>query len=177
MPSKSSRRANSARSKPPARLHRVDAYAEGVVNGSIVAGPLVRLACERHQRDRQGREWRFSEAHADSAIEFFEHVLRLPDVVDSDGQPSAFTLQPWQTFVVGSLFGWLNHEGLRRFREAYIEIGKGNGKTPMCAGIGLYGMVMDGERAAEVYAAAADQDQAQILFRDAVRIVEASPAL
>jgi phage terminase large subunit-like protein len=142
-----------------------------------VAGPLVRLACERHQRDRQGREWRFSEAHADSAIEFFEHVLRLPDVVDSDGQPSAFTLQPWQTFVVGSLFGWLNHEGLRRFREAYIEIGKGNGKTPMCAGIGLYGMVMDGERAAEVYAAAADQDQAQILFRDAVRIVEASPAL
>jgi len=142
-----------------------------------VAGPLVRLACERHQRDQKGREWRFSEEDADSAIQFFEDVLRLPDVVDADGQPSAFRLQGWQTFVIGSLFGWMNHEGLRRFREAYIEIGKGNGKTPMCAGIGLYGMVMDGERAAEIYAAAADQDQAQILFRDAVRIVEASPAL
>src|SRR6185369_4977534 len=43
--------------------------------------------------------------------------------------------------------------------------------------MGLYGLVMDGERAAEIYAAAADQDQAQILFRDAVRMVEASPDL
>lgn len=149
-----------------------------MVAGRIVAGPLVRLACERHVLDRAGHPlYHFDEARADHAIDFFETVLRLPDVVDDDGNPVPFVLQPWQAFVVGSLFGWIDASGYRRFREAYVEIGKGNGKTPMCAGIGLYGLVMDGERAAEIYAAAADQDQASILFRDAVRMAQASPDL
>lgn len=159
-------------------VHRVDAYAEAVVSGACVAGPLVRMACERHLRDRSGTgPYRFDEGRADHVIDFFEQVLKLPDMVDEDGDPMPFLLQPWQAFIIGSLFGWVDVRGLRRFREAYIEIGKGNGKTPLCAGIGLYGLMMDGERAAEIYAAAADQDQAQILFRDAVRMVAASPEL
>jgi phage terminase large subunit-like protein len=159
--------------------HRVDKYAADVLSGKIIAGPYVRLACERHQKDRAREGWiyRFDAARADHIIDFFEKVLRLPDLLDESGQPKFFTLQPWQAFIVGSLFGWVDRAGYRRFREAYIEVGKGNGKTPMCAGIGLYGLCMDGERAAEIYAAAADQDQAQILFRDAVRIAQASPDL
>jgi phage terminase large subunit-like protein len=159
-------------------IHRVDDYAERVTSGAIVAGPLVRLACERHLRDRQNHPtYRFDEARADHAIDFFETVLKLPDMLDEEGRPAPFLLQSWQAFIIGSLFGWVDRRDLRRFREAYIEVGKGNGKTPLCAGIGLYGLFMDGERAAEIYAAAADQDQAQILFRDAVRIVDASPDL
>jgi phage terminase large subunit-like protein len=160
-------------------VHRVDRYAADVVSRAVLAGPMVRLSCERHRRDRmrQGWTWTFNQDRADHAIDFFETVLRLPDALDEQGLPVRFVLQPWQAFIIGSLFGWIDAEGHRRFREAYIEIGKGNGKTPMCAGIGLYGLVMDAERAAEIYAAAADQDQAQILFRDAVRIAEASPDL
>lgn len=162
-------------------MHRTDRYAADVVEDVVLAGPLVRLACERHRRDRmrRGWDWQFDEYAADQAIDFFETVLKLPDLLLEDGTPAPFALQPWQVFIIGSLFGWVSADGrgVRRFRDAYIEIGKGNGKTPMCAGIGLYGLVMDGERAAEVYAAAADQDQAQILFRDAVRIAEASPDL
>lgn len=179
MPSSSSRRRGGTSAPSSVLTHRVDAYADDVAEGRIVAGPLVRLACERHRRDRMRQAWvyRFDESRADNAIDFFEKVLRLPDMLDEDGDPAPFLLQPFQAFIVGSLFGWVDEYGYRRFREAYIEIGKGNGKTPLCAGIGLYGLVMDGERAAEIYAAAADQDQAQILFRDAVRIVEASPDL
>jgi phage terminase large subunit-like protein len=170
------------RSKSKKPKNRVDAYAAAVVGGAVLAGPLVRLACERHQRDRahegkRGFPYRFNAAKAQHVIAFFETVLKLPDVLDADGLPAPFILQPWQAFIVGSLFGWESALGFRRFREAYIEIGKGNGKTPLCAGIGLYGLVMDGERAAEIFAAAADQDQAQILFRDATRIAEASPDL
>lgn len=177
MPSKRSRRGASAPSS-----HRVDAYAAAIVDGTVVAGPYVRLACARHLRDR-GREltadfpYRFDAGRADECLDFFETVLRLPDVLDEDQQPQAFLLQPFQAFIVGSLFGWVDGAGFRRFREAYIEIGKGNGKTPLCAGIGLFGLLMDGERAAEIYAAAADQDQAGILFRDVVRIVDATPEL
>lgn len=164
--------------------HRVDLYARRVLadvsaGEPIIAGPYVRLACQRHLEDRarDGWEYRFDVDRANNAIQFFEEVLRLPDLVDDDGQPRAFLLEPWQAFIIGSLFGWVDKFGYRRFREAYIEIGKGNGKTPMCAGIGLYGLVADEERAAEIYAAASDQEQAAILFRDAVRMFEASPDL
>lgn len=162
-------------------LHRVHAYARKVVRGEIVVGPLVRLACERHERDQKDAKakgfW-FDADAADHAIGFIERWVRLPDTSDDHGQPKAFVLEPWQVFIVGSLFGWRwTESGYRRFRNAFIEIGKGNGKTPLLAAIGLYGLMMDGQKAPEVYAAAADRDQAMIMFRDAVRMVDASPEL
>lgn len=110
-------------------------------------------------------------------IGFFEHVLHLPDTQDAEGDPLPFLLSPFQAFIIGSLFGWYGRDGYRRFREAYIEQGKGSGKTPLCAGIGLYGLVVDGENAAEIYSAATTIDQAKIMFRDAERMVECSPEL
>ena len=67
--------------------------------------------------------------------------------------------------------------GIAAIREGYIEMGKGNGKTILLAGIGLFGLHMDGERAAEIYAAAVTRDQAKILHRDAERMVAVSPDL
>jgi phage terminase large subunit-like protein len=161
-------------------MHRVDAYARDVLKGRIVVGPLVVLACERHERDRRdgaGLGFRFAAAAADHIIRFIEEQVRLPDTADADGRPRRFLLQPWQVFIVGSLFGWILTSGHRRYRNAYIEIGKGNGKTPMLAAIGLYGLTMDGQIAPQIYAAAADRDQAMVMYRDAVRMVDASPAL
>jgi phage terminase large subunit-like protein len=108
------------------------------------------------------------------AIEFFPDILCL-----ADGEHAAkpFELGPWQKFIVGSLFGWYMDDGFRRFRTAYVEIGKGNGKSPMAAGIGLYMLVADGEEGAEVYAAAAIKDQAKIQYRDAVNMVDLSEEL
>lgn len=162
------------------KLHRVHQYAHDVRNGKIVVGPLVRLACDRHERDRKeakDKGFTFNARAADHAIDFIEQWVRLPDTTDAHGDPKPFLLEPWQTFIVGSLFGWKWVSGHRRFRNAYIEVGKGNGKTPLLAAIGLYGLMMDGQKAPEIYAAAADRDQAEIMYRDAVRMVDASPAL
>jgi len=162
-------------------LHRAHVYARDVLKGRIVVGPLVRMACERHERDRKTADvkgFTFDEHAADHAIGFIETWVRLPDTSDKNGDAKAFLLEPWQAFIVGSLFGWKwIGSGHRRFRNAYIEVGKGNGKTPMLAAIGRYGLMMDGQKAPEIYAAAADRDQAQIMFRDAVRMVDASPEL
>ncbi len=161
-------------------LHRTHQYARDVLAGKVVVGPLVRAACERHERDLKEaatKGFRFDEAAADHAIGFIETWVRLPDTSDERGDPLPFILQPWQAFIVGSLFGWRWASGYRRFRNGYIEIGKGNGKTPMLAAIGLYGLLMDGQKAPEIYAAANDRDQAMIMFRDAVRMVDASPEL
>lgn len=162
--------------------HPVDCYARDVLSGTFLAGPSARLACERHLTDRAkaaagSSPWRFDPGRADLILEFFRHVLCLPDVLDEQGQPKPFVLEPTLVFIAGSLFGWVGPDGYRRFREAFIEMGKGNAKTPFLAGMGLYGLVMDDERAPEIYAAAVTRDQAQIMFRDAVRIVQSSPEL
>lgn len=165
---------------PRPKLHRVDRYARDVVKGTIVAGPYVRLAAARHIRDKAdaaAKGFRFDVAAADHAIGFIETWVRLPDTSDERGRPLPFVLQPWQAFIVGSLFGWKWNSGFRRFHNAYIEVGKGNGKTPLLAAVGLYGLMMDGQKAPQIYAAASDRDQAMILFRDAVRMVQASPEL
>jgi phage terminase large subunit-like protein len=71
----------------------------------------------------------FREAAATHIIAFFEDVLRLPDTLDADGNPIPFHLTPANTFIVGSLFGWKMADGWRRYREAYVEEGKGNAKA------------------------------------------------
>lgn len=163
------------------KLHRVDRYVRDVLSGRILAGPLVRAACQRHQsdlNDAKQKGWYFDGAAADHVIGFIENYVRLPDTSDDHGNARPFILEPWQAFIVGSLFGWRwTESGYRRFRHGYMEIGKGNGKTPLLAAIGLYGLMMDGQKAPEIYAAAADRDQAMIMFRDAVRMVDASPEL
>jgi phage terminase large subunit-like protein len=157
---------------------RATAYARDVASGAILAGPMVRDACRRHLADLQhggkrGLLW--SVEAAARAISFFEGVLRFPDG-ERAGEP--FHLEGWQSFVCGSLFGWLRaDDGLRRFRTAYIETGKGSGKSPLGAGIGLLLLTADGEKGAECYVAAVTRDQAGIAFRDAVRMVDSAPAL
>ena len=146
-----------SRTKPKSRkpsIHPVTRYARDVAAGTRLAGRLVRLACERHLRDLEEgatRGVRFDERAATRAIEFFG-FLNLAEGAHA-GKP--FRLEPFEQFIVGSLFGWLGPDGFRRFRTAYVEIGKGNGKSPMAAGIGLYGLFADGEIGAEIYSAAA----------------------
>lgn len=152
-------------------------YATQVVSGVELAGPDIRHACQRHLRDlstgnTRGLLWDVGSAQR--AIRFFSNVLKLNGGI-YEGKP--FNLLPWQCFIVGSLFGWQNSEGQRRFRMAYVEAGKGSGKSPLAAGIGLYCLVADNEARAEVYAAATKKDQAMILFRDAVAMVDQSPKL
>lgn len=155
----------------------VTAYAKSVDSGKTIAGPHVRDACKRHLDDLDNaasRGFFFDLESAQRAIGFFLDVLCL-NGGEYEGKP--YELLPWQAFIVGSLFGWKSADGYRRFRTAYIETAKGSGKSPLAAGIGLYGLMADNEARAEIYAAATKKDQAMVLFRDAVAMVDQSPAL
>ena len=152
-------------------------WATEVTAGRIIAGPHVRNSCRRHLDDlvhgaSRGLTWDLEAATR--AVRFFPTILRL-----NGGQFEGrkFELHPSQAFRIGSLFGWMKADGTRRFRRFYDEEGKGNGKSPMLAGIGLYCLLADGEARAEVYAAGSKKDQAMVLFRDAVAMVDQSPAL
>jgi len=148
-----------------------------VASGKKIAGPHVRDACTRHLNDLETGAERglyFDAEAAQRAIGFFRDVLVL-NGGEFEGLP--FELLDWQQFVVGSLFGWKTSDGWRRFRVAFIETAKGSGKSPLAAGIGMYGLVADNEPRAEIYAAATKRDQAMVLFRDAVAMWQQSPAL
>ncbi|MGE5553307.1 MAG: terminase large subunit [Betaproteobacteria bacterium] len=126
------------------------------------------------RRKRSGEFW-FDEAAADRAVEFFERFLRH---VKGKWAGCRFELQDWQRDdIIRPLFGWKRKDGTRRYRVAYIEIPRKNGKSTLSAGIALYLLFADGEPGAEVYSAAADRDQAAIVFETAKAMVEASPAL
>lgn len=167
----------STSTSPKVPKDRVTAFAKEVVSGKLIAGPHVRAQCDRHLRDlvegkKRGLKWDLDKAN--HAIEFFEEVLKL-NGGEFEGEP--FLLLGWQAFIIGSLYGWLGSDGYRRFRVAYVETAKGSGKSPLAAGVGMKGLVADGELRAEVYSAATKKDQAMILFRDAVAMNEQSPAL
>lgn len=159
----------------------VTAYARDVAEGRIVAGPHVRAAAARHLRDLEtgearGLRWNAEEAERICAV--FRDLYQ----VEVNGDLLPFNPLDWQAFIVGSIWGWQVwserfERWVRRFREAYVETGKGSGKSPLAAAIGLTMQAADGEASAEVYAFATKRDQAMVLFRDAVKMVEASPLL
>ena len=147
-------------------------YARAVNAGEIIAGPHVRKACKRHIDDLEhGHErglW-FDEAAAQHALTFISYLNLEAD--------KPFILDPFQVFIVGSLFGWKRTNGHRRFITAYVEIAKGNGKTPLWAAIGLLGVCADGQARAEVYSAAPTAPQSRILYADAQSMVASTPEL
>src|SRR5215831_5309752 len=117
----------------------------------------------------------FHAASAERVRQFFRSFLR-----HSKGQWAGkpFELLDWQfTDIIAPLFGWKRADGSRRFRRAYIEVPKKNGKSTLASGIGLYLLVGDGEPGAEVYSVAADRYQANIVHGEAIRMVRASPGL
>lgn len=141
-----------------------------------MAGRLVRLACQRHLRDlvegpARGLQWNPQLARVVYAFCGLLHHSKG----EWSGKP--VQLLPWQLFVVGSLFGWLRTDGTRRFRTAYIQIARKNGKSTLAAVIALVCFVLDGEGGAEVYSAATTRDQAKIVFEEAREMVRRSPAL
>jgi len=160
-----------------ARLHPVVAYMRGVLDGSIPACVMVRQAVLRHLNDLETgaeRGLHFDRAAAEHVLQFFGFLKHSKG--EWAGKP--FILEPWQQFLLWVLFGWKRADGgMRRFRHAYIEVPRKNGKTQITAGIGLYLLVADGEPGAEVYSAATKRDQAKLCWGEAARMVKRSPSL
>lgn len=154
----------------------VQAYINGVISGEIPVCKWVRLAVERHVYDLDNADERglyFDAASARKVIEFFGFLKHSK----GEWAGQTITLEPWQAFILWVIFGWKKADGTRRFRTAYEEVARKNGKTTIAAGIGLYLMFADGEPGAEVYTAATKRDQARIAHSEATRMVKASPSL
>ncbi|HCF9839208.1 TPA: terminase large subunit [Pseudomonas aeruginosa] len=146
-------------------------YASDVVSGGIVACRYVKLACQRflNDLDRQGDDdwpYVFDEAKADRAVKFMQLMPHTKGKWSAS--KSKLVFEPWQVFIEANIFGWVKKEtGKRRFREAYEEIPRKNGKSARLAARGIYLFAADGESGAEVYSGATTEKQAFEVFRPA----------
>jgi phage terminase large subunit-like protein len=156
-------------------------YAKAVAAGELVACKWVIAAAERQLADLQRAPsadwpWIYDEDRAARPCEF---LSLLPHIKGKWARErKLIELEPWQAFIITTVFGWVHREtGLRRFLEVYEEIARKNAKSTKGSGLLLFMLAADGEHGAECYTAATTRDQARIVFDDAKAMAERTPDL
>lgn len=124
---------------------------------------------------KQADGYYFDDTAAQVTVNFFEKLLVH---VKGEWADQPFLLQDWQKEdIIRPLFGWKQADGTRKYRTAYIEVPRKNGKSNLASGIALFLLFADGEKGAEIYSAAADRDQAHIVFDLAKTMTDKAPQL
>jgi len=155
----------------------IHAYMDRVVSGKQPAGKLEILAVQRHLKDLETayeKGFYFDPKAGLKPIQLFG-FLRHGKGKDFAGKP--FILSDWQMFKFYVQYGWRKADKQRRFRKAYLEIAKKNGKTAMLGGEAIYHLLADGEVGAEIYSTATKREQAAICFNDTKQIIKYSPKI
>lgn len=152
-------------------------YWTQIEKGEVTVGDKVRriyrkLAADVHDQDG---EYEYSPKHANHAIEFIENYCKHSKG-KWGGKP--IDLELWQQAFIAATFGFIHKiDGTRKYREVLLVVARKNGKSTIASGIGLYLQICDQEPGAEVYACATKKDQAKLVWLEAKRMVNKSPAL
>lgn len=156
-------------------------FIEDVTTGKQLSNEYVKLAIKRHLNDLESAKtakypYYFDAEAADRVIVFIKMLRHT----DGEYYGQRFNLQPFQAFIVASLFGWKkkkNHK--RRFRKAYVEIARKNGKSELAGAIAAWCLIKDEEFGGEIYTFANSKDQSKVVFKIAEemirQLIEESP--
>lgn len=157
-------------------MDAITAYHQAIENGEIVACKKVRTVYAKLAREvKEGcGTWHYSQAHADHAIDFIETFCR-----HSKGELARqrVTLMLWQRALISAIFGFVDEDGIRRFKEALLWVPRKNGKSLIASAIALFCLLADGEPGADVACCATKRDQAKIVFDSTHHMVEMSPLI
>ena len=149
-------------------------YYQMIKDGSVTVGLWVRLLYERIIHDLENKAYFFDQKKANKAIGFFENFCH-----HSKGKlaPQLVKLEIWQKAMLSCIFGLVDADGIRVYREVLVVIGRKNGKSLLASGIAEYMAYADGERGADVFMLAPKLDQADIVFNDFWQSVSQEPDL
>ena len=160
-------------------------YARAVVEGTIVASSSVILQCKRSLEEHAKGEiiqndygeinvWVWDKSAVAGKIKFIESCPHTSGKWRTNGE--TLKLEPWQKFFIGEVYGWVNKEdrSVRRYREAILFVARKNGKTSLCASLGLHEAGF-GDHGSEAYIAATKQEQSQILWDIASKMIDLMP--
>ena len=119
-------------------------------------------------------EYFYSSKRANHILEFAENYCRHSKG-KFGGKP--VRLELWEKAHLATVFGFVDIEGNRKYRESILIVGKKNGKSLLASVVNLYMLTADGEMGPEVYAVATKKDQSKIIWLESKRMVRKSPAL
>ena len=149
-------------------------YYQKIQSGEIIVGKWIRLFYERLIADLESGRVTFSAKQAGFAVAFVETFCRHHE---GDLAPNLIKLELWQKALVSVLFGILDKDGNRQFREAFIVVGRKNGKTVIASSIANKCAFADGEYGGRIYMAAPKLEQANICFDGFWQMVQKEPEL
>jgi len=137
------------------------AYYQGIRDGSIVVGTWVRLLYERIVRGIEDGTYRFDQKKANRAVAFIERYCR-----HNKGRlaPGPLILSLWQKAFVSIVYGIVDENGRRQFREVFLVVGRKCGKTLLAAAMIAYEAYCDGEFGSEIYCVAPKLDQSDLVY-------------
>ena len=118
--------------------------------------------------------YHYSTKRANHILEFAENYCR-----HSKGKfgGKRVELELWEKAHLATIFGFIDDEGNRKYRESLLIVGKKNGKSLLASVVGLYMLTADGEPGPEVYAVATKKDQSKIIWLESKKMVNKSPSL
>lgn len=147
-------------------------YYQGIQNGTIVVGRWIKLWYEQVVHGLEEGRFTFDQKKASKAIRFIETFCH-----HCEGRSDLLKLSLWQKATVSVLFGILDGDGNRQFREAVIIVARKQGKTLFAAAIIAYMVYLDGEYGAKIYCIAPKLEQAAVVYDDFCQMVQAEPEL
>jgi phage terminase large subunit-like protein len=160
---------------PRRRTDRTTNYAELVTSGQRLTGHTEFLACQRHLRDLKRRDFDyiFDVREAEKFISIANELT-----IGEGAHPKKLQTRGFQNFILGSLFGWRKKRSKeRRFREAYIQIARQNGKSFLAGAIANMNATFAGYNMGNIYCAATKQDQANIVWDEIYHFILSDPDL
>lgn len=154
----------------------IEEYYNQIASGKVVVSNKVRKVYKKMVDDlhNPNSQWIYDDSKANHAVTFIEKYCKHSQGKHG-GKP--FTLELWQKALVCALFGFVDDDGIRRFRELVFIVARKNGKSALGSAIGNYMLFADGEHGPQVVSAATKRDQAKIIWTESKRMIKKSPAL
>lgn len=149
-------------------------YYQHIQDGTVTVGRWIQLAYKMLVEGLQAKSFYFDQKKANKAIKFIETFCRHHEGALA---PNKIVLEEWQKAFISAVFGIVDAEGNRQFREVILEIGRKNGKTLLAAAICAYHVYLDGEYGAKVYMAAPKLAQAGLCYDAFYQMVKKEPQL
>ena len=148
------------------------AYYQGIKDGTYVVGQYVRLLYTKIVQDLQDRVYFFDAKKANAAIDWMEaHCFHVKGPL----APSAIKLEVWQKAAISCIYGLVDENGARVYREVLLLVGRKNGKSIFASAIASYEFQVDGGYGTDVYCLAPKLEQADIVYDAIWSMIQLDP--
>ena len=149
-------------------------YYQRIEDGSITVGHWIKAWYSFIIKGLENKSFYFNQRKANKAIKFIEAFCRHHEGALAPGK---IKLELWQQALISVLFGIMDENGTRQFREAFVVIGRKNGKTLLAAAIAEYMSILDGEYGARIYFCAPKLDQARLCYDAYYQMIQKEPEI